>query len=1112
MKPRFYTFLVSSLVALLLLPPMPNVFAGDILYEDHFTNLDASWGTPSEQVSVNDGKLTLKPAPNTTQIILNQSNVFDDADISVEITMPAGDKNLPGGLIFWAKDQSNFYCLCIDAAGYFKISRYVTDRWLQPVRWTENEAINKGIGQVNKLRVVTKGHEAVAYINDKQVSMFNGQPPLGGGCIGVSGGSPENSQNIWQFGNLRVIAAPLTTAQSLPPATQSPPPPTTQSAPLAARSAPPAAQSSPAAAQSSPPAAQSAPAAAQSSPPPAADSARIPSAPRQPASRVVLRLHGSNTIGKELVPALCEEFLKYEGATSVQRKPLQKEDETDVEAVLPNESEPLVFEIQAHGSKTAFEDLAAGKCDIGMASRQITSDESRQCSLAGLGDMFSPACEIVLGLDGIAVFVNKSNPINALTKQQVADIFSGKITDWSQVGGNPGPIDLYAGDDKSGTFDTFKSLVLGSRRLSARALRYENSAKLSDEVAADTNGIGFAGMGFVRGGKPLALSETGAGALLPTPFTVAAERYPLWRRLFLYIPENSKNGWTKKFVEFALSELGGPKKLTPTGFFARKFVESKLTKLEVFSWWTSGGEAAALSALFENYRKKYPGVGVINATVTGGGGSAARPILQTRLAVGNPPDTWQSHPGWELLGQYVEPNYCEPVTDLYQSEGWDKVVPKALVEMLTRDGKIYGVLAGVHRGNVLWYNKRLLEQHGIKVGDKMTFDEFFADCDKLKAAGISALGVGDSGIWASAHLFENTLLGVVGAEGWLDLFNGKMRWDDPKVKQAMQYFAKMQDYLNPDHATLTWDQAVEELMKGKVAFTSMGDWADGEFIKAGMKENQDFGWVSPPGTEGSFIIVADCFTLAKGAPQKEATIAWLKSIGSKEAQEAFSALKGSIPARTDVDKSKFDHYHQWSMVEFAKDKLLPSCVHGEASPAAFQETLNAAITTFISDKNIENFAAALAQATIKETPAPGLLDFAGRTIKIENPSIPPDAPPEYAKEVTGAGKLSLNFRFRSGASQLDDSAFGDLDRLVDLLAHPTYQQRDLLLFGFSDNAGADKKNIALSKDRARAVADQLQMRGIKPSLVDGFGKDLPISSNATEEGREKNRRVEVWLR
>ena len=128
----------------------------------------------------------------------------------------------------------------------------------------------------------------------------------------------------------------------------------------------------------------------------------------------------------------------------------------------------------------------------------------------------------------------------------------------------------------------------------------------------------------------------------------------------------------------------------------------------------------------------------------------------------------------------------------------------------------------------------------------MTFGEFFAACDKLKAAGVSALGVGDSGVWASAHLFENTLLGVIGPQGWADLFSGKMKWDDPKVKQAMQYFAKMQDYLNPDHAALTWDQAVKELIEGKVGFTSMGDWADGELIKAHMKEKEDFGWVKPP--------------------------------------------------------------------------------------------------------------------------------------------------------------------------------------------------------------------------------------------------------------------------
>src|ERR1700726_5023612 len=450
MKPKFHVIYASILVALLLLPPIRSVVAGEILYEDKFTNLDPSWGIPGERLSVEDGKLTLKPAPDTTQSILNQANVFDDADIRVEVTLPAGDANVPGGLIFWAKDHSNFYCLCIDAAGYFKISRYVTDRWLQPVGWSENEAINKGIGQANKLRVVTQGHQATAYINDKQVTTFNGQPPQGGGCIGGSGGSPESAQNTWQFTNLQVIGLQPPAVEPSPPAVQSQP----------------AAQPSPGAVQSQPAAAQPSPAAAEAQ--------RPASSPEQPVNRVALRLHGSNTIGKELVPALCEEFLKFEGATSVERKPRQKEDETDVEGVLPNEStDPLTFEVEAHGSKTAFEDLAAGDCDIGMASRRITPDEARQCALAGLGDLSSPACEIVLGLDGIAVFVNKSNPINALTKQQLADIFSGRTTDWSQIGGNPGPIDLYAGDENSGTFDTFKSLVLEGSPLSTKALRYE---------------------------------------------------------------------------------------------------------------------------------------------------------------------------------------------------------------------------------------------------------------------------------------------------------------------------------------------------------------------------------------------------------------------------------------------------------------------------------------------------------------------------------------------------------------------------------------------------------------------------------------------------------------
>ena len=385
-------------------------------------------------------------------------------------------------------------------------------------------------------------------------------------------------------------------------------------------------------------------------------------------------------------------------------------------------------------------------------------------------------------------------------------------------------------------------------------------------------------------------------------------------------------------------------------------------KLEVFSWWTSGGEADALDALFNQFKTYNPTAEVINATVAGGGGSNARAVLQTRLAGGDPPDTWQVHPGYELLGQYVASGYVDPITDLYKSEGWDKVMPAGLVEQMTQDGEIYGVLAGVHRGNGLWYNKKVLEEQGITVGETMSVDEFLEIANQLIAADITPLCVGDNGVWASAQLFENTLLGVIGPEKYKGLWDGTVAFDSPEVKQAMETYGQMLDYQNSDHSALSWDQAIQKLMEGTCVFSSMGDWAYGEFVKAQKEDNVDFGWVSHPGTAGSFMVVADGFVMAKNAPNKDNNTLWLKAIGSKEGQEAFNPLKGSIPARTDVDRSKFGPYHNWSMDSFAADTLVPSVVHGSAAPADFQQAFNDAVTTFIVDKNVDAFSAALVTA------------------------------------------------------------------------------------------------------------------------------------------------------
>lgn len=384
-------------------------------------------------------------------------------------------------------------------------------------------------------------------------------------------------------------------------------------------------------------------------------------------------------------------------------------------------------------------------------------------------------------------------------------------------------------------------------------------------------------------------------------------------------------------------------------------------QIEVFSWWTSGGEAAALETVFDAYRRQYPDVEVINASIAGGGGSAARPVLQTRLVGNNPPDTWQTHPGSEVMTQYVVSGFAEPLDDLYQEEGWYDVFPQTLIDMVSQDGDPYLVILNLHRSNTLWYNKPLLDRHGITVEEGLSHDDLFALAEQLQAAGVTPLCMGDAGIWATGIMFENTLAGVIGPQRYLGLWDGSTSFEDPDVKQAMTTYGRLLDYLNNDHAALSWDQAAKKLIDGDCAFYSMGDWVYGEFVAAGLEENVDFGWVAHPGSEDSYLMVSDGFTLARGAPHPEYARNMLRVMGQKEVQEDFNLLKGSICARTDCDRDKFGVYLNWAMDTYENATLVPTVIHGSAAAADFQQALNDALTVFVVDRDVETFAQTLAR-------------------------------------------------------------------------------------------------------------------------------------------------------
>ncbi|MBV8567172.1 MAG: phosphate ABC transporter substrate-binding/OmpA family protein [Methylobacteriaceae bacterium] len=282
-----------------------------------------------------------------------------------------------------------------------------------------------------------------------------------------------------------------------------------------------------------------------------------------------LRFAGSNTIGEELMPALLEAYAASLGAKESDWSWLQETaDDLSFQAKLPNGG-TFAAHLSRHGSATAFEALLNGNADIGMASRQVKPEEADKLQGAGFGHAFSPGQENVLALDGLVVLVNKNNPVTSLSLSQIADLFSGKITNWSDLGGPSVPVHVYARDKNSGTYDTFNTLVLAPTKqtLVGSAQRFESSSELSDKVASDPGGIGFTGFAYIRDTKALSIVTECGLIFPPSEFFVETEEYPLARRLFLYIPANPTNSATPNFVDFALGP-GGQEQAGKKGFIS----------------------------------------------------------------------------------------------------------------------------------------------------------------------------------------------------------------------------------------------------------------------------------------------------------------------------------------------------------------------------------------------------------------------------------------------------------------------------------------------------------------------------------------------------------------
>ena len=393
------------------------------------------------------------------------------------------------------------------------------------------------------------------------------------------------------------------------------------------------------------------------------------------------------------------------------------------------------------------------------------------------------------------------------------------------------------------------------------------------------------------------------------------------------------------------------------------------SNLEVISWWTSGSEEQALNVLFDAYRREHPGVTIVNATVAGGGGSNASVVLAQRLLRGDPPDSWQTFPGGALR-QYASQNQLSDVSDVVRDSGLGANVPKVVLDGLTVNGKQYGVPTSSHRGNVLFFNQKLLAKAGVaEPSTGYTPENFVSDLAKLKAAGVIPLCLGAKDRFTTTALFENVLLGVVGADGWSKITADRFDWRGEQVRQALTQFGKIIDYADPEAAGLSWDAATKKLASGGCAFETMNDSAYGELVKAGAKEGTDFGAVAYPGTDGNYVAVVDTFVRARQATNGRNASDFLTVIGAPDVQVAFSKVKGSIPVRTDADISSLSPYQQSAAQAFRTKTVLWSIVHGSAMSPQFQQGFYDAVETYVRSRDARAFSNTLTEAMGRQPPA-----------------------------------------------------------------------------------------------------------------------------------------------
>ncbi|MFM9989775.1 phosphate ABC transporter substrate-binding protein [Flavobacterium sp.] len=222
------------------------------------------------------------------------------------------------------------------------------------------------------------------------------------------------------------------------------------------------------------------------------------------------------------------------------------------------------IQVTGGGSGVGLSALINGSTDIATSSRPLKQSELEKIK----GRYGTLGVEIACAKDGITIYLNKANGVSELTLKQLSDIYSGKITNWNQVGGANANIKLYGRENSSGTYVYFKDNVI-KKDYALTCQSLPGTAAIVNAVKKDKNGIGYGGAAFDSGVKDCKVKkDANSPALVATEETIRNKTYPITRYLYMYLATRP-TGETKKFIDWVLS-AEGQKITSQVGYFPVK--------------------------------------------------------------------------------------------------------------------------------------------------------------------------------------------------------------------------------------------------------------------------------------------------------------------------------------------------------------------------------------------------------------------------------------------------------------------------------------------------------------------------------------------------------------